>query len=211
MNKKLAFVLVLILSMALLASCGGSGDTSVGGSEGDTFDPANVKTLGDVIYLENEQFAQWAYTDDSFVYAFDHDGIAYRAIADLPEDVENAISELEYDDPDRDAKINELIAPLEIRTFENLTDGMPTQEELDELIGKTGGELFEDDWTYWFYDVEGVKAGLYHDVYSFMVEFDYDGEPMENTDDFDFYEEFKDLTIKSITCDGIGDATNIEE
>ena len=43
-----------------------------------------------------------------------------------------------------------------------------------------------------------------------MVKFAYDGEPMENTDDFDFYEAFKDLEVLSVTYDGLGDATNLE-
>ena len=37
------------------------------------------------------------------------------------------------------------------------------------------------------------------------------GEPLENDDDFDFYENFKDLKIRSVTYEGLGDATDIGE
>ena len=55
--------------------------------------------------------------------------------------------DLDFDDPDYDKKENELIAPLTVKVIENLTEGMPTQEEAQQYIGKTGQELMDDGWT----------------------------------------------------------------
>lgn len=52
---------------------------------------------------------------------------------------------------------------------------------------------------------------MYYGPLSYIVKFAYEGEPLQNTDDFDFYEEFKGLQVESITYEGIGDATSIEE
>ena len=59
------------------------------------------------------------------------------------------------------------------------------------------------------YNLEDMEAGLYHGPFSFNVKFAYDGEQMENTDDFDFYEEFKDLKVSSVTYEGLGDASGL--
>ena len=107
-----------------------------------------------------------------------------------------------------DAAVEKLLAPLEVTSLTNLSEQIPPQEELDKLVGKTGQELFDDGWTYWFYDLDEMKAGLNSGLFAYEVLFDYDGEPMENTDDFDFYEEFKDLKVKSVTFTGLGDAAN---
>ena len=85
------------------------------------------------------------------------------------------------------------------------------QEELDKNVGKTGQELFDDGWTYWYYNLEDMEAGLYYKDFAYTVRFEYDGEPMVNSDDFDFYEEFKDLKVSSVTFDGLGDAAVLEE
>ena len=57
---------------------------------------------------------------------------------------------------------------------------------------------------------EDMEAGLDHGPYSYIVTFEYDGEQMVNSDDFDFYEEFKDLPVKSITFERIGDISMMD-
>ena len=112
---------------------------------------------------------------------------------------------------EKEQKLKEFVYPLPVATLENLTEKIPTQEELDKWIGKTGKELFADGWdSYMYYNVKDVSAGLYHGDFMYDVVFEYDGEPMENTDDFDIFDKYKDLKIKSIHYAGIGNATNIE-
>lgn len=192
------------------ADTAGTADTTGAAASGD-FDPAAVKTFGDIFSVIDDENSQTGYTEHTFVYAFPVGDDYYRAETTLSEEASAALWDLEFDDPERDAKTREIISPLEVTSFTNLTEGAPDQAFLDSLIGKTGGELFEDGWTYNYYNLADMEAGLDHEVYSFTVTFNYDGPQMENTDDFDFYEEFKDLTIKTATYDGIGNASYIPD
>ena len=177
----------------------------------ESFDPSKIETIGDfIVYKDEEKFNfQDSVSEANYVAVLDINGVYYRVVADLPKDVSEKIWNSEFED--REKGINELIAPLPIKKIENLSTRIPKQEELDKLIGKTGKELFDDNWTYYYYNLEDMAAGLNHGAFAYDVIFSYDGPQMENTDDFDFYEKFKDLKVKSVRFSGIGDATNIEE
>lgn len=47
------------------------------------------------------------------------------------------------------------------------------------------------------------------DPFSYSVIFDSNGDKPENTDDFDAEEAIQSYTVKSVTYQGLGDATNI--
>lgn len=219
MRKKLSLILVIAMVLTLLAACGGSkggdngsGGNGNGGSNGSaaSFDPSQAKTMADIFAVADDENFQNGYTETKYAHVFYVGDVCYRAVADLPKDVSEKLWAIEFDDEDRDQKIKDIISPLEIASLDNLTEQIPSQEELDKLVGKKGQELFDDGWTYNYYNLEEMEAGLDHGPYSYMVKFDYDGEQMVNTDDFDFYEEFKDLTVSSIRYEGIGDACNLE-
>ena len=197
MRKKLALILVIAMVLAVFAGCGssGNGNGSGGGEESSaavSFDPAQVKTMGDVFAAADEDNDQDLYTDTTYIYVFYVGDVCYRAVADMPADVSEAVWAIEFDDEDKDQKVRDL------------------QEELDKLVGKTGQDLFDDGWDYYYYNLDEMEAGLNHGPFAYIVKFAYDGEPMVNSDDFDFYEAFKDLPITSVTYDGIGDAANMD-
>ena len=190
MRKKLALILVIAMVLAVFAGCGssGNGNGSGGGEESSaavSFDPAQVKTMGDVFAAADEDNYQDLYTSE-------------------------AVWAIEFDDEDKDQKVRDLVSPLEVARLENLTEQIPSQEELDKLVGKTGQDLFDDGWDYYYYNLDEMEAGLNHGPFAYIVKFAYDGEPMVNSDDFDFYEAFKDLPVTSVTYDGIGDAANMD-
>ena len=216
MKRTTALFLALILALSLLTGCGfsagtGGGETSSAtveiGVEEDKIVSA-AKTMGEVINLEGAEFRGRSFTDEDFVYLFELNGISYRAAAKLTPQLSEKLFELDINDSSYDDSVAELISSVEINQLDNLTRAIPPQKELDKLVGKTGQELFDDGWTYWFYDLDEMKAGLNSGLFAYEVFFDYDGEPMENTDDFDFYEEFKDLKVKSVTFTGLGDAAD---
>ncbi len=211
MKKNLSLFCVIAVVLALLAGCGAaetSGNDATGG-----FDPARLKTVGDVYTLigENNDNSQEGYSETKYVCVFSADGVYYRVYADLTKDVSEAVWAIEFDDEARDRKIRDLLSPLTLVSVENLSEQIPPQAELDKLAGKTGKELFDDGWTYWYYNLDDMEAGLNHDAFSYSVRFAYAGEPMENSDDFDFYEAFKDLKVTSVKWEGLGDATVLEE
>lgn len=208
MKKKLSLIIAVVLVIVMATACGQSGGGSVT-PDPTEFDPAQVKTMGDVYLFEDPENRQEATYGSDYVYVLKVGDTYYRVICELPEEVVQAIDEIDFEDEAREEKVRDLISPLEITSIENLNEQIPSQEELDKLVGKTGQELFDSGWTYWAYNLEDMSAGMDYGPFSYWVTFEYDGEPMENTDDFDFYEKFKDLKVKTVEFDTIGDATNI--
>ena len=209
MKRYLVIVLTLILAITMLTSCG-SEPESAGETSG--FDPSTITTFGDIYNVIDAENSQEAYTEHKYVYAFPvGEKDFYRAEADLTDELSEAIWAISFEDEERDAKIKDIMSSVEIGSLVNLAEGAPDQAYLDSLIGKTGGELFDEGFEYSYYDLSNMEVGFDQGVYSYVVTFDYDGEQMENTDDFDFYEEFKDLTVKTATYSGVGHATYIEE
>ena len=207
MKKVFSIICVIAMAVMLLAACGQSGNSGNNGGASGDFDITKVKTLADVFPYVGEDY-QEGWTDEQYSIVFGINDVYYRAIADMPKDVADAVWKIEFDDEKREEKVRELVSALET-VPENLTEKIPQQEELDKLVGKTGQELFDAGWTYWYYDLESMDAGMEHEGFSYNVKFDYDGEQMKNDDDFDFYEEFKDLKVSEITFEGLGDALGI--
>lgn len=207
MKKIISVICIIAAAMLVLTACKKTENKQPEPTKG--FDPSQVKAMGDILIYENEGDYQEAYSEKKFVYVFTVNGLYYRASADLPKEVSEAIWADESGE-DRDQKVRDLLSSLKVTSFENLSEKIPAQAELDKLVGKTGKELFDDGWTYWSYNLEDMEAGMNHGAFSYMVRFQYDGEQMVNSDDFDFYKEFKDLPVKSVKFEGLGDAANPE-
>ena len=209
MKKKLSLILVIIMALVLITACGQSGGTENGDTQSG-FEPDTLKIMGDIFPYVGEENWQDGYSETTYTIVFDVDGVYYRAKCEMPEDISAKVWGVDFEDEERDQKIRDLVSPLEIASFENLSEQITPQEELDKLVGKTGQELFDDGWTYWSYNLEDMEAGMNYGPFTYRVVFEYEGEPMENTDDFDFYEEFKDLAVASVTYEGLGDAIESE-
>lgn len=209
MKKIVALFITITMLMLLLSACSQQSAVESTVSAGP-FDPAQIETVADLLpYLHESTDNQSCTTEEEYIVAFKAGDVYYRAEAEMTKGLYSKIEKVEYDE-DHDATVEEMLSPLKVVSIENLSEKIPSQEELDKLIGATGQELFDDEWTYWFYDLDEMKAGLYHGLFAYDVEFNYDGDPMENTDDFDFYKEFADLTVKSVTFSGLGDAADPE-
>ena len=165
--KNTVLVLAAVLTLGLLAGCGNTqpAEEETSGSaetEGAGVDLESIKTLGDAFTLEgkDEYSEQRASYGGKYVYAFAVDGVAYRVIADLPDDIFDQILELDFDE-DYDKKEQALVKDLEVTTAENLTEQILSQEELDALVGKTGQELFDAGWrSGMFYNTETMEVWL---------------------------------------------------
>ena len=215
--------IALLLSLALilgLTACGGSAAPSASAApEAENAESASTAqetqapeaaenaefhTMADVFAYDSDNYASGG---DYYIYVFEKDGIIYRATAKFPPDVSEKVAAIDIFDEQYDAKVREAVAPLEIEKLDNLTEMIPSQEELDALVGKTGQDLLDDGWTIWSYQLDIMEFGLHHGPFAFTVVFD--GE-LEMTDDFDEYAAIAPLTIKSVTYDGIGDGTETE-
>lgn len=174
------------------------------GKDGKPVDLDTVKTLGDLLGLPE---VGTSLTGTTYVYAFEQDGNTYRAICDVPEETAQAIFDLDFEDPDYDKKLSELIAPLTVKVIENLTENIPSQQEADQYIGKTGQELIDDGWTVHFYNLDELRFGMNHGIYSYDITFE---GKIKDPDSFNEDTDMGGLTVKTITCDGVGDATYME-
>ncbi|MBO6134289.1 MAG: hypothetical protein J6O09_00725 [Lachnospiraceae bacterium] len=211
MKKIVLFLTMLVASVLVACSGNVSNETAAVSESGKTPTKEDIKTMADAFVYDYVDNKQEVYTETEYIYVFELDGVYYRAIAEMPEDVSNEIWNLDIEDYDeKKKKEREIVSSLPVETFENLTEGMPTEEELSVYVGKTGQVIFDEGWTYSYYNLEDMEAGMDYKLYSYTVKFDYDGPRMENTDDFDFEENFRDLKIASIKCSGIGDPTYIE-
>ena len=131
--KKIALFFMMIIASVLLVSavCGQSEESAE--EKKEVFDPAEVKTMGEIFSYEDKEEMQEAYSEKVYIYVFQVDDIFYRAVADLPEDVSEALWQIDFFDEDRDQNIFDLISPLEITRLDNLSEQIPSQEELDKL------------------------------------------------------------------------------
>lgn len=168
---------------------------------------AGFKTIGDILQDERAEESQNSADEKGYIYVFDLEGDCYRVTANLPQKTLTAIVELDYTDPDYDEKYAALVSPLEIKSYENLSADIPTQEMLDKLVGLTGGELVDRGWSCWGQNLEDMTFYMYGDLYAYNVVFD---GKVEYSEDLDANKEIKNLQILSITYAGLGDVTKVE-
>ena len=200
----------LLAAVILLAGCGAgsSGSPAAGSSQGkasgqeagkDIVD--NLKTIGDIKQLDDDMVREEAYFEDFYACVIDVDGTLYRLAAELPEDVSKQIWSIDFEDEDRDEKVNELMKSLEITRKDNFSELIIPQEELDKLVGKTGQDLLDDGWYSGGYNLEDMEFWMYKDPFMYTVVFEGTAEPTEDGDD---NEMIKDLKVKSVTYTSLG-------
>ena len=189
--KKLFILLLAAMMLLALTACGGAGGNEPAG------EPAEMSTLGDALSAESSYYYS-VYGSDSYVYVFDNNGTPYRVAAEMTEDLYNALNAIEFTDPDKDQKIMDLIGDLPLISVEDLSQGIPDQSELDELVGKTGQELLDEGFQVWGYDEDADEYSLVQGYYEYTAAFDQKAE--NNTGDDDA---IRDLTLKSIVYDKV--------
>lgn len=176
----------------------------VAGTDETPVDLDHVTTLGELLGLPN--YGTGA-SETYYIYAFEQDDMIYRAFAESTPEVFDALMALEWDDPEYDAKERELVSALPVTRIENLSEGIPAQEELDALIGKTGAELIEDGWYVSGWNLEDMLFYMYKGVYGYTVTME-----GEVGDPYSFEEEdINALVVTSVTCEGVEQPTAYDE
>ena len=207
MKKTISLILALALVLAVFAGCSKKTDNGTNPSGNSSADVTSFKTIGDIINSGIESI-QSANTDKYYIYVFQIDQVYYRAIANLTPELSQSLFDLDFNDENYNKKLNDIISPLTIDKLENLNDTVIPQEELDKLVGKTGEDLLNDGWSSGMgYNLDTMEFWLNKGAFEYTVVFD---GKLENSDDFNEEEAIKPLVIKSVTLNGIGDATNVE-
>ncbi|MBO5564110.1 MAG: hypothetical protein J5935_00650 [Lachnospiraceae bacterium] len=219
--KKTMILMIAAMAFLLTAGCGAATAENTAGSteqaseestgEAAGLDLSAIKTVGDALSIadKDEYTEQQSFTEENFVYAFQKDGVTYRVVADLTKDLSDQLFALEFDD-DYDKNVAQLIGDVPVKTVENLDETILSQEELDQLIGKTGQELFDAGWrSGMFYNYETLEVWLEYGAFAYDIHFD--GEvPKERWEEFDVYVDLADKKVKDIRFEGLGDATYLE-
>ena len=149
----------MMLALGLLSACGGQQASSGSGSAADTpaastVDASSWKTLGDALAAKTDDVSS-GWDDEYYVVAFKSGDSLFRVVAKSEEGIQDKTGELDFLADDYDDKLLEVIGGLEIVSVEDLTAEVPTQEQLDAMVGKTGQELIDDGWAFQSYFMTG--------------------------------------------------------
>ena len=166
---------------------------------------ADLRTVGDLFKNVAEQ--QSMTMDGIYVYAFELGGSYYRAVAEMPTETFDAYMALDFSDEQYDEKVQALLGDLAVTRIEDLNQAVPTQEQLDALVGKTFGELLEDGWMFDGYNFEEMIFTGNHDISRY--ELTMEGEAPADYADFTD-EDLADLKVVSAKYCGLGDLTNMD-
>ena len=166
----------------------------------------SLATIGDV-QESGIDLIGYGYDDKRYACALEIDGIAYRLVADIPAEVSEAIWDMDFEEPDRDQKVQELLAPLEFSQVIDLNEDIPTQEDLDAWIGKTGQDLLDSGWTINGYDLEASQFWMNIGPYQVLVTFSEDLEVGTVIDEEGL---ISPLTIESLSYEGLGDPASLD-
>lgn len=206
-NKTILSTLLAALLLLTCFGCAQSQDAPATSANAQT--APTYATVGELLADTKVNHEQRATFLNRYVDVFELNGVYYRAVATLTDEQEQAIFDLDWNDPDHDAKEAEILNPIAIDSIENLTEQIPAQAELDKLVGKTGKDLLDEGWSCGGYNLDDMEFWMSKDPFSYSVIFDSNGDKPENTDDFDEEEAIQSYTVKSVTYQGLGDATNI--
>lgn len=211
MKKILLCVLTMALAIFVLTACGGNSDDSSDDQKEEKtgINLEELKTLGDAFDLETED-DQFESDYKTFVYVFEKDDVAYRVRAELTKDVAKKYEKLDAADQDYSDKVKEVVAPMEITKRENLTEMIPSQEELDKYVGKTGKDMINDGWEASGFETDGDESRFTvgKGPFNFTVVVD---AKVKEKEEFDTEKEFSPLKIKSVKYLGLGNATSVDE
>ena len=205
MKRIMILLAALLLTVSFLAGCRKNSNTA--GKTGIDDVAGKYQTVGDIKKYQWEEIQEGTDASSYFV-VFRKDGTYYRAAADLPQDVYEAIFALDFSDSDYQKKYAELVSPLKIKTIENLSEKILPQNELDQWKGKTGKEMLDAGWTIWGVDTNENSYMMQSGPFLYRV---YTNEKLGTMDEDLGEEVFELYTIRSVTYQGLGDATPFGE
>ena len=197
MKKILSLILACLMLIVALTGCGNAKPAVT--------DVSSVKTIGDALKLANAENVERSLYSHYYIYAVTIGGTTYRFVADMDEKTSDALFNLDWEDPDHDAKEEELASPLKIIRIDNVTEGIPSQAELDQMAGKTIEALIGDDWSYNGYDLN--EKEIYMAKGGYNCAFTFEGEVESEEPEA---EELFTLTVKSVKFLNVSDATYLE-
>lgn len=214
---RVAWALTLGLVVMPLAACSGQGASGDQSAAEDTtteetvaVDVSSLKTLGDVMGIESEgQSSTW--NEEHYVYVTTANGAPLRAVVDLTPEIYSQIEELDFLDEEYDQKLNDIIGGLELVSLDDYSDRLPSQEEMDALVGKTAQELLDDGYIFFGLTYYGGEETVgQFDKDDFRYEITLDGTVPEDVDTYD-ETAIADLPVASVSFSELSEAATNPE
>jgi hypothetical protein len=169
----------------------------------------SLKTFEDVINLTKEE-TQSSVGNGYVVYAFKFGDDYYRVYSAISKELEDEYINIDITDEDAQEKQEALIKDIEVDKVEKLTDQILTEEQCNELVGKTGKDLVTDGWTYdGSYMLDEMEIWMAKGPFVYAVTFD-GTVPESEYEDFDCEKDTKDMKVKAVRFEMLGDVSNIE-
>ena len=185
-------------------------ETEAAAQDGDL---PTFERVADVLAVIPDSDMRRMVTPTYFVCAFSYrEGVTLRVVADIPAEIDEKIQALDFSDDYREIQERELIAPLPVKSVERIDNLIPTQEELDQYIGKTLLEVLFSGFERSGYSIGDESIFLYmtKGISEFAIELDgMIEESVYSADDFDedqLLELAYAFPVKSITVDGLSGA-----
>lgn len=167
----------------------------------------SLKTFADIQALEGAEFGEMTTLEKKIlIVAFTlQDGTIYRAIADVTEEQDDAIWAVDFFAEDHDEQIAQIIAPVEIKQIDNLSKTVLSQEQMDQLIGKTGAELLEDGWSVNGFYLDEKQFYVAKDFFEYIIVVK-DTPEYDPDSDVDSEELFKTQVVESVSFSRLNNA-----
>ncbi|MBQ0037440.1 MAG: hypothetical protein KBS74_02075 [Clostridiales bacterium] len=191
--KKLVSVVLALLMIAALAGCGA-----------EKTEENEITKL----YSEGYQCTMSTATEGSWKGVFqkeDSYDTLYMVMAAMSAEEYEAYDAIPYDDEDADAQKEELLGKLSDVTVTDITDKIPTQEELDAYVGKTLGDLENDGFENTGYSIDDKCLFSYDGpVYCCTVTLD-ESTKIKTVEDLDNYSanDLRALKIAAVEFSGM--------
>ncbi len=165
--------------------------------------------MGDVLSLEQTSNEK-AFNKTTYLYVANNRSAPIRAIAKITKEIYAELNRLDADSNhekvDYGARLKEILGDVALTQVDNLAAGIPAQEELNKLVGKTGQDLLDDGYAYVRF--MGWGDGCDTEVlfekgdYSYLVTF-----PEQFSSDIDGDEKLiKNLPVKAVQYDDLSEA-----
>lgn len=201
----LAATLAVSIGVLPLAACGSAPTQEEAKPQETTqteaLDTKSWKTLGDALASRTDRLS-YGHDDKYFVCVFSAGDTQVRAIAKSDPSIDPAIGELDFEDPDYDKKLDEILKDLELISAEDISGTMLEQSELDSYVGKTGQDLLDAGFvfgSYFMYGGEQTGASMDNGYYTYEFTFDV-SVPEDKTEDEG--EALKGATITEVQSNG---------
>ena len=211
-GKILVLAIGAALSMCMLSACSqpASAPESSSASEAEavaTIDTSSWKTLGDALAAQTESVAT-GYDENYFISVFKAGDSLVRVVAKSDEATAEKAGGLDFLAEDYDKQLAEVVGGLELVSAEDLTPGIPAQEELEGFVGKKGSDLEAAGYEFESYFMTGGdQTGAYYEkgYYALNVTFDVKVAEDAGQKDEDG-KDLKDAVISEVTFAGPSEA-----